>query len=225
MTCCSASTGSWRTSTRAVPAWGRWIWRSSKVANPTTLLVQLSPAVCGIAGDVCPRCTSRWCRGTSTRRIPMARGRSSSKTSPRACRARSCATTNYWQSGLPHLDGVVTTNIADETSQVNALQSGQVDVINFLSQGSVAALQAGGMHVNISKTGGWGPFTMRVDQKPFDDVRVRQALRLMVDRKEMLDQVFGGQGQVGNDVFGILTRPIRRICRSASRTSIRPSRC
>jgi peptide/nickel transport system substrate-binding protein len=113
---------------------------------------------------------------------------------------------NYWQSGLPHLDGVTTTNIADETSQVNALQSNQVDVVDFLSQGSVAALQAGGMHVNISKTGGWGPFTMRMDQKPFDDVRVRQAFRLIVDRKEMLGQVFGGQGVVGNDVFSILDK-------------------
>lgn len=110
---------------------------------------------------------------------------------------------HYWHSGLPHLDGIVTTNMADETSQVNALQSGQVDVINFLSQGSVAALQAGGMHVNISDTGGWGPFVMRTDQKPFDDVRVRQAFRLIVDRKEMLGQVFGGKGQLGNDVFGL----------------------
>ena len=62
------------------------------------------------------------------------------------------------------------------------------------------------MHVNISNTGGWGPFTMRTDQKPFDDVRVRQAFRLIVNRKEMLDQVFGGQGQVGNDVFSILDK-------------------
>ena len=35
--------------------------------------------------------------------------------------------------------------------------------------------------------------TMRTDQKPFDDVRVRQAFRLIVNRKEMLDQLFGGQ--------------------------------
>ncbi len=113
---------------------------------------------------------------------------------------------DYWRSGLPHLDSVVTTNIADETSQVNALQSGQVDAINFLSQGSVAALQTGGMHVNISNTGGWGPFTMRTDQKPFDDVRVRQAFRLVVDRKEMIDQLYGGHGKVGNDVFSILDK-------------------
>lgn len=113
---------------------------------------------------------------------------------------------NYWRGGLPHLDAVVTTNIADETSQVNALQSGQVDAINYLSQGSVAALQSGGMHVVVSDTGGWGPFTMRVDQKPFDDVRVRQALRLIVDRQEMLNQVFGGKGKIGNDVFGIFDK-------------------
>jgi len=42
---------------------------------------------------------------------------------------------NYWHSGLPHLDSVVTTNIADETSQVNALQSNQVDVVDFLVTG------------------------------------------------------------------------------------------
>jgi peptide/nickel transport system substrate-binding protein len=113
---------------------------------------------------------------------------------------------NYWRSGLPHLDGVTTTNIAEETSQVNALQSGQVDVVNYLSQGSVAALQAGGIHVNVSKTGGWSPFTMRADQKPFDDVRVRQAFRLIVDRKEMLNQVFGGQGSLGNDMFSMLDK-------------------
>ena len=79
-------------------------------------------------------------------------------------------------------------------------------MINYLSQGSIAALQSGGMHVVISDTGGWGPFTMAVDQKPFDDVRVRQALRLVVDRQEMLDQVFGGKGKIGNDVFGIFDK-------------------
>lgn len=44
---------------------------------------------------------------------------------------------------------------------------------------------------------------MRVDQAPFNDVRVRQAFRLMVDRPKMLDIVFGGHGTIGNDIFGI----------------------
>jgi len=110
---------------------------------------------------------------------------------------------NYWQTGKPYLDAVVTTNIADETTQVNALQSGQVNVINFLSASSVAALKGAGKQVNVSQTGSWGPFTMRMDTKPYSNAKVRQALRLIVDRPQMLKQVFGGYGTIGNDVFGI----------------------
>jgi len=43
---------------------------------------------------------------------------------------------------------------------------------------------------------------MRVDQAPFSDVRVRQALRLLVNRDEFNQQVYGGLGEIGNDVFG-----------------------
>lgn len=110
---------------------------------------------------------------------------------------------NYWQKGLPYLDAIVTTNISDETTQINGLRTGQLDVINFLSSSSVAVLKSAGFNTVISKTGGFGPFTMRVDKAPFSDVRVRQALKLVVDREQMLKQVFGGYGTVGNDVFGI----------------------
>lgn len=110
---------------------------------------------------------------------------------------------SYWQEGLPYLDAVVTTNVNDETAQINGLQSGQFDVINFLSATSIAPLKAAGFATVISKTGGFGPFTMRVNQAPFSDVKVRQALKLVVDRKQMLEQVFGGNGTVGDDVFGV----------------------
>ena len=56
----------------------------------------------------------------------------------------------------------------------------------------------------IAKTASWGPFTMRLDTPPFNDERVRMALKLIVDRKQMLEQVFAGYGQIGNDLFGIL---------------------
>jgi peptide/nickel transport system substrate-binding protein len=110
---------------------------------------------------------------------------------------------NYWQSGLPYLDKLTIQNIADETSQVDALRSGQVDAINYLSATSVAAVQSSGGRLITSNTGAWGPFTMRVDLKPFTDVRVRQALRLVVDRPQMVSQLFGTYGTIGNDMFGI----------------------
>ena len=52
-----------------------------------------------------------------------------------------------------------------------------------------------------SESGAWVPFTMRVDQAPFSDVRVRQALRLIVDRQQMIDQALSGFGVLGNDLY------------------------
>jgi peptide/nickel transport system substrate-binding protein len=110
---------------------------------------------------------------------------------------------NYWQSGQPYLDQVVITNYPDETAQTNALAGGQVDVVNTLSTDILSALTSQGKKVLISPGGGWTPFTMRVDAAPFTDVRVRQAMRLIVDRPQMMELVFAGHGTVGNDVFSI----------------------
>ena len=109
----------------------------------------------------------------------------------------------YWQSGLPYLDEVVITDYSDATSQVNALLAGQVDVVNLLSADVIAVVESQGKNILISEGGGWNPFTMRVDSAPFNDVRVRQAMRLIIDRPQMMNILFGGAGTLGNDVFGI----------------------
>ena len=64
----------------------------------------------------------------------------------------------------------------------------------------------------VSETGAWVPFTMRVDQAPFNDVKVRQAMRLIVDRQQMIDQALSGYGSLGNDLYapfdvGLRQRP------------------
>lgn len=110
---------------------------------------------------------------------------------------------HYWDDGKPYLDRLVIQNIADETAQVNALQAGQVDAIDYLSATSTTAVGGAGNQTIVSQTGAWGPFTMRVDKEPFSDVRVRTALKLVINRPQMIEQVFGGKGTVGNDVWGI----------------------
>jgi peptide/nickel transport system substrate-binding protein len=59
----------------------------------------------------------------------------------------------------------------------------------------------GAPKVLTSETGAWQPFTMRVDQAPFSDVRVRQAMRLIADRQQLIQQALSGQGRVGNDLY------------------------
>jgi peptide/nickel transport system substrate-binding protein len=109
---------------------------------------------------------------------------------------------NYWQTGKPYADQLVIIDFTDDTARVNALLGGQVEAINNLPAGQVAAIRSNpNMRVLNSPTGAWQPFTMRIDAAPFDDVKVRQAMRLLVDRKQMVQQVLSGYGSVANDLY------------------------
>ena len=110
---------------------------------------------------------------------------------------------DYWQDGLPYVDKVVISDFSDESAQVNALSAGQADLIQYLSPASMKTVTSQGGKLLIAGGGGWTPFTMRVDQAPFSDVRVRQAMRLLIDRKEMLRVLFEGYGRIGNDLYSI----------------------
>jgi peptide/nickel transport system substrate-binding protein len=86
---------------------------------------------------------------------------------------------------------------------VNALLSGQVDCIGGLPGAQVKTVEANDqLKVLNSESGYYIPFSMHVDKAPFSDVKVRQALRLIVDRNQMIQQVFDGNAQLGNDTWG-----------------------
>jgi peptide/nickel transport system substrate-binding protein len=110
---------------------------------------------------------------------------------------------SYWQEGLPYVDGLHIVDFGDETSQVSGLLSGQLDCIGGLSIGSIASVRNGGGKVLVSRSGAWTPFTMRVDRPPFNDPMVLKAMKLIPDRAQMLQQVFGGHGLTANDLFSI----------------------
>jgi peptide/nickel transport system substrate-binding protein len=109
---------------------------------------------------------------------------------------------DYWREGEPHADEVVIIDFPDDTARVNALLGQQVDAITNLPAAQIAQVQGNtAFKVLVSETGAWQPFTMRVDQAPFDDKRVRQAMRLIVDRNQMIQQALSAQGRVANDLY------------------------
>jgi peptide/nickel transport system substrate-binding protein len=109
---------------------------------------------------------------------------------------------NYWQSGKPHLDQVTIVDINDASARMNGLISGQVDAIADVpySQAKLITAQPSLILFN-NEGGGWLTLCMRVDQKPFTDVRVRQAFRLIADRQQILEQALAGFGRVANDMY------------------------
>jgi peptide/nickel transport system substrate-binding protein len=92
---------------------------------------------------------------------------------------------------------------ADDTARINALQSGQIQAMSQLPKSQAKVIEAtDGLALLNAETGAWRPFTMRIDVKPYSDVRVRQAFRLIVDRQQMIDQAYSGLGALGNDMYG-----------------------
>ncbi len=130
---------------------------------------------------------------------------------------------NYWQSGLPYVDKLVIQDFSSETSQINALISNQVDVIDALSAASISSVRSGGGKVWIAKTSGFTPLYMRRDTAPFNDVNVTQAMRLVCDRQQMIDVIFGGHGAIGNDIYDHADPRTTPRSLSESRTSLRQS--
>ncbi|MFE3459723.1 ABC transporter substrate-binding protein [Nocardiopsis aegyptia] len=108
----------------------------------------------------------------------------------------------YHEEGLPYVDELEIIDFPEDDARVNALSSQNVDIISQVPHAQVAIIEGDpSLSIMESETGMWLPFTMRVDQAPFDDVRVRQAFRLIVDRQQMIDQALSGYGQIGNDMY------------------------
>jgi peptide/nickel transport system substrate-binding protein len=109
---------------------------------------------------------------------------------------------DYWDTP-PYVDTLTMIEFADDTARINALSSGQIQALSQLPKSQATVIEGTeGLALLNAETGAWRPFTMRIDVKPFDDVRVRQAFRLIVDRQQMIDQAYSGLGAVGNDMYG-----------------------
>jgi len=108
---------------------------------------------------------------------------------------------DYWRAGLPVADCIDLKVINEDVSRIAALQAGSVDLIVAAEPATLITLRDD-PRVTIVPAEGAGTYTnlaMQVDAKPFDDVRVRQAMKLVIDRQMVVDTVLLGNGIAGND--------------------------
>jgi peptide/nickel transport system substrate-binding protein len=105
----------------------------------------------------------------------------------------------YWQQGQPLLDAIEY-RFLSYAQQVAALRNGEIDLISQLGTEDVAVLatEPSVMTVEVP-SGAYQNIVMRATEKPFTDLRVRQALKHCVDRQNLLQQVLHGKGTVGVD--------------------------
>jgi peptide/nickel transport system substrate-binding protein len=109
---------------------------------------------------------------------------------------------HYWKPGLPYVDTLTIIDFSDNTTLQDALATSVIHGAGALDGPQVASLATtGGIKTVVSHSGEIVPFTMRVDQSPFNDVNVRQAMRLLVDRPQLIDSALDSYGVVANDLF------------------------
>jgi peptide/nickel transport system substrate-binding protein len=99
---------------------------------------------------------------------------------------------------LPFVDKIVYRTIKDETTMYTALRTGKVDVLESVRWSAVAELKKNAPALkwkNWVNTGGTF-MAMRVDTKPFDDIRVRRALNMAVNKQEIVKSYYGGNAEL-----------------------------
>jgi peptide/nickel transport system substrate-binding protein len=107
---------------------------------------------------------------------------------------------NYWQPGLPKAECLEIRVISESTSRMAAIAGGEADLALLADATTVVSLR-NNPDVQILKTTGatFIYMPMMIDVAPFDDVRVRKAMKLVVDRQAVVNTVLLGFGEVGND--------------------------
>lgn len=107
---------------------------------------------------------------------------------------------NYWRPGLPYIDEIESIGIGDEAARLNALISGEVDVIQAVNSKAVERLNSTGTAKALVASGGpMATFSMRADIAPFTNNDIRTALKHSFDRQQFLDLAFDGVGVIGFD--------------------------
>ncbi|MBX3569806.1 MAG: ABC transporter substrate-binding protein [Rhizobiaceae bacterium] len=108
---------------------------------------------------------------------------------------------NFWDAdNLGYADQVEIIVINDPTARTAALQGGQVHMINRVEPKIVDLVKrVPGVRIENISGRGFYPFNMFCDTAPFDNNDLRLALKLAMDREEMLDKILRGYGTVGND--------------------------
>jgi peptide/nickel transport system substrate-binding protein len=106
----------------------------------------------------------------------------------------------YYDPTRPYLDRVELLVYPDRTAEASAMMSGEIDLLLTTTPGEYERLvKAGGVKALRTPSGQFLNINLGCDQKPFNDIRVRQALALAVDREATVGFVAGGYGTPGND--------------------------
>jgi peptide/nickel transport system substrate-binding protein len=112
---------------------------------------------------------------------------------------------DYWNKGRPYLDRLVLKPLPDAQSRFASLQSGEADIVwddEFDADNIQKAQKDPKLAVHTYVGSGAAVYAFNTKVAPFDDLRVRQALVMGIDRKKMSQAITNGLSRPASNPYG-----------------------
>ncbi len=110
---------------------------------------------------------------------------------------------DYFLSGQPKVDKIVMRIIPEPASAIVALEAGDVDIYWSLPPEQIDSLNSSKTaSVDEVSTGQWWAFVMNMEMAPFDNIKVRQAFRKLVDKPALTELATLGHGTPTHSPIG-----------------------
>ena len=108
----------------------------------------------------------------------------------------------YWQKGLPYLDSITWTDVSSDNTRQQQLQGGQAQIDQFPAWSTVTQLQnTQGINMHLFNSTQTNYLAFNETRKPFQDVHVRRAISLALNRDALVKAVLFGHGKPANSLF------------------------
>ena len=113
------------------------------------------------------------------------------------------AYTNYRKKGLPYLSQLSLPTMPDEQARIAALRAGAIDGATLSADGAKTFQGNSNFTVLRGLTAAFRELQMTQkagEDKPWHDVRVRQAVNFAINRQQIIDRVYNGFGEFSGHV-------------------------
>ena len=107
---------------------------------------------------------------------------------------------DFWAADRVHLDAIETFSVLDPVNRVNALLTGEADFIVGADLNALPRLQQSpDVETMFVRSGQNVHMVMMCDRAPTDSYDFRLAMKLLQDRTRVVEGVYKGRAQMGND--------------------------
>jgi peptide/nickel transport system substrate-binding protein len=107
--------------------------------------------------------------------------------------------THYWEKGKPYLNSVTWTNVGNDNTRELQLKGGQAQIDEFPAWSTVSSLKStAGVNMHLFNSTRTDYLAFNELRKPFQDVHVRRAISLAINRSALVKAVLFGNGEPAN---------------------------